>query len=343
MNNLVITKNILNEIYDDSSFKAAVTELLNSLINSEIEKEEPDFDFIDECVDVLIEVQSDNLSAIIPFIKKNNSTDDKKRRTLGIFLACAVVFSLSFGAVAVSHTIERKNEDKTTTATTSQTTTLKTTAAVTTTKKAASEAVDLWLSFPDGFVYVYDSIDDFTFDGIIANVEYSDGTIKKIGINNCKIIKSEDFGTHATEKITVEYEGLSSTFFILFSNNIPPITIGDDLHINMGKPTQAPKIEPSSQYVEVEAGESVKLTMHKNNDGFVYTSTDNNNLADVSVSYLGGVNGREIYLYITAGDTPGVTTISLKYNSYLSNEVMSTITVKVVESSKKANTEVYDQ
>lgn len=345
MSKLVMTESILKEIYDDDSFKAVTVELLNSLIDAELQKEEPDFDFIDECADVLIEIQSGNVSAVIPFIKKNNNTDDKKRKTLGIFLACAVVFSLSLGAVAVSHTIERKNEDKTTTATTMQTTvttTRKATTSVTTTKKSASKAVDLWLSFPDGFVYEYDSIDDFTFDGIIANVEYSDGTVKKIGINNCKIIKSEGFGTHATEKITVEYEGLSSTFFILFSNNIPPITIGEDQHINMGKPTRAPKIEPASQYIELAPGESVTLTMRKNNDGFVYTSTDNNNLADISVSYLGGVNGREIYLEITAGDTPGVTTISLKYDSYLSTAVMSRITVKVVENSKEANTENYD-
>lgn len=333
MNNLVITKNILNEIYDDSSFKAAVVELLNSLIDIEIEKEEPDFDFIDECADVLIEVQSDNLSAVIPFIKKNNNTDDKKRKTLGIFLACAVVFSLSFGAVAVSHTIERKNEDKTTTATTSQATTVKTTAAVTTTKKAASEAVDLWLSFPDGFVYEYDSIDDFTFDGIIANVEYSDGTVKKIGINNCKIIKSEDFGkSRFLEKIIVEYDGVRTSFNVTFSCNVPPIT--NPSHIDMGNRTEEPRIYASSKYVEIEAGKSLCITLDKNNTGFISYTTDNNNLDNISLNYLGGSDGNVVYMNITAGSNPGKTKVFISYESDRNN-IMEEITVEVLAASQE--------
>ncbi|HAY72952.1 MAG TPA: hypothetical protein DCY31_03705, partial [Ruminococcaceae bacterium] len=61
MSKLVMTESILKEIYDDDSFKAVTVELLNSLIDAELQKEEPDFDFIDECADVLIEIQSGNV------------------------------------------------------------------------------------------------------------------------------------------------------------------------------------------------------------------------------------------------------------------------------------------
>ena len=43
MNKLIITQSILNEIYDDSSFKSDISELINSLIDAELQKEDPDF------------------------------------------------------------------------------------------------------------------------------------------------------------------------------------------------------------------------------------------------------------------------------------------------------------
>lgn len=349
MNKLVINKNILKEIYDDASFKEDMADLINSLIDVELEKDEPDFDLIDECADALIEIESGNCSDVIPLIAKHNFKDkDKKRKVLSIFCACAVIFSLSLGAVAVSHKLEKKKEEQTTTTTaqttetTSVTTTVKTTEKATSTKAVAAGAVSLDLSFTDEFRSEYDSADEFSLDGIIVTVKYSDGKNREININDCKIIKSKNFGKNGgAEKVTVEYAGLTDSFYVMFSGNLAPITV--ERYTGFDRKTQAPKIEPSSKYIELEAGETVTLTMRKNNDGFVYISTDNDNLADASISYLGGVNGREIYLEITAGDTPGVTVISLKYNDYLSTEVMSRITVKVTESSLEPNTDIYDQ
>lgn len=232
MNNLVITKNILSEIYDDNSFKATAAALLNSLIDAELQREEPDFDFIDECADALIEVQSDNLSSVIPFIANNKfNGDDKKRKTLGILLSCAVVFSLSLGAMAVNHTIEKNKEAQTTAPSTVQTTQAPTTTknigttAETTEKTAKPHAVDLELNFPDSFKFDYLDFNDFTLDGITVNVEYSDGTVKTVNINDCKVIKDEDFGkSKFLEKIVVEYEGVRTSFNVVFSCNVPPIT-----------------------------------------------------------------------------------------------------------------------
>lgn len=72
--------------------------------------------------------------------------------------------------------------------------------------------------------------------------------------------------------------------------------------------------------------------MRKNNNGFVCFTTDNDLLEDVSIAYLGGVNGREIYLDVTAGSTPGVTKISLAYERDR-DDTMTEITVRVVERS----------
>lgn len=231
MNGFVITQNILNEIYDDKSFKDELAELINSLIDSELQNEEPDFDFIDECVDVLLEVQGGNLAAAIPFIAGNKFKDeDRKRKVLSVFAACAVVLSLSFGAVAMNHTAEKKKEEQkteqTTPTVTEQTTTTTTTAASTKTTSTTSEiikgkAVKLNLNFSSDFKSDYKSGEKFSLKGITVTVEYSNGAKKNVNINDCKIIKSKNFGESSfVEKVTVEYEGVRSSFFVTFSGNV---------------------------------------------------------------------------------------------------------------------------
>ena len=348
MNKLVITESILNEIYDDNSFKESISELINSLIDSELQKDEPDFDFIDECADALIEVQSGNYSEVMPFIANHKFEDkEKKRKVLSLFLACAVVFTLSIGAVAVSHTVEKKRESQTTTKqpeTTTAATTLKevtttsapsTTAALTTTKiPSGIYAVNLELSYSDNFKETYSRGEKLDLDGLIVTVDFSDGSRRRIDVSDCKVIKNDDFGNNRfAEKVTIEYQGSSKSFFVTFPNNVSAIKpIDPEEHTYFDTAVYPYKIESSTQYVEIEPGESVRVAMRKNNNGFVCFTTDNDLLEDVSIAYLGGVNGREIYLDVTAGSTPGVTKISLAYERDR-DDTMTEITVRVVERS----------
>lgn len=334
MNNLVITKSILNEIYDDVTFKNAVSELLNSLIDSELLKEEPDFDFIDECVNVLIEVQSDDFGGVIPFITRNKTdSEGKSRKTLGIFLACAVVFSLSLGALAVNHTIEtRKEKEKETTSTTEQTTVTTTVTTETTTAKKTTvkaHAVELWLSFSDSFKSVYATTNDLNFDGVTVNVDYSDGTSKTIDIGDCKITKAlNDY----IGKITVEYGGLSDSYFVTFSeSDVPGFTVDPIFLFPFGEGVYDPQIEVSSSYVTVEVGRSISVPMRKSTSGFVDFTVDNDIFDDINISYHGSVASSRISLEITAGSTPGIATVSLA-RSGDPEKVLATVTVEVVES-----------
>ena len=346
MNSLVINKSILNEIYDDKSFKNEVSELINSLIDSELLKEEPDFDFIDECADALIEVQTGNYSAVIPFIAKNKfENDEKKRKVMSIFIAAAVVISLSISAVAVGHTVEKKIEEhkaeKTASQTTVQTTTASTTACETsapTSTTAAEEisevkAVNLDLKFSSDFKSEYKPGEELEFDGITVIAGFSDGTSRKIDINECKIIKSEDFGKNiCNEKITVEYGGVSDSFTVSVYEEFTGFEI--TRYTGFDKSTEVPEIDSAIQYVEVKAGGSIRVPMKKNNDGFVCVQTDNDNLEDITVSYLGGKNGREIYLDITAGENAGTTTVSVAYERS-PDDIMARVTVKVVGNEAK--------
>ena len=67
MNDLKLTKEILNSIYDDTSFKAEVAELINSLIDEELSKDEPNCDFIDECINTLEELESENFAKAVSY------------------------------------------------------------------------------------------------------------------------------------------------------------------------------------------------------------------------------------------------------------------------------------
>ncbi|MEE0981291.1 MAG: hypothetical protein U0K91_06375, partial [Acutalibacteraceae bacterium] len=70
MNKMMINKTILNEILDENTLKAEIAELLNDVIDKELEKDEPDCDLIDECIDILDNLENDDYSNVIPFINK---------------------------------------------------------------------------------------------------------------------------------------------------------------------------------------------------------------------------------------------------------------------------------
>ena len=243
--------------------------------------------------------------------------------------------------------MEKKRESQTTTKqpeTTTAATTLKevtttlapsTTAALTTTKiPSGIYAVNLELSYSDSFKETYSRGEKLDLDGLIVTVDFSDGSRRRIDVSDCKVIKNDDFGNNRfAEKVTIEYQGLSKSFFVTFPNNVPAIKpIDPEEHTYFDTAVYPYKIESSTQYVEIEPGERVRVAMRKNNNGFVCFTTDNDLLEDVSIAYLGGVNGREIYLDVTAGSTPGVTKISLAYERDR-DDTMTEITVRVVERS----------
>lgn len=220
MNDLKLTKEILNSIYDDTSFKAEVAELINSLIDEELSMDEPNCDFIDECINTLEELESENFAKVIPFVKKN-AGKTVRQRLVSIAAACAILAAISFGAVAVSHTIEQKREAKTTTAaqiTTENTTAERTTtteAATVTTKSTTQAALPtgLRLRFGDSFKDEYYIGEKLDTSGITAVVSYSDGTEKIVPLADCKVTAEDGFGTmERYETVKISFGNASETF-----------------------------------------------------------------------------------------------------------------------------------
>lgn len=220
MNDLKLTKEILNSIYDDTSFKAEVAELINSLIDEELSKDEPNCDFIDECINTLEELESENFAKVIPFVKKH-AGKPFRQKFVSVAAACAILAAISFGAVAVSHTIEQKREAKTTTVTqavTESTTAERamTTEVVTTTTKPTTQAAmptGIRLRFGDSFKDEYYIGEKLDTSGITAVVSYSDGTEKIVPLADCKVTADDGFGTRERyETVKISFGNASETF-----------------------------------------------------------------------------------------------------------------------------------
>lgn len=220
MNDLKLTKEILNSIYDDTSFKAEVAELINSLIDEELSKDEPNCDFIDECINTLEELESENFAKVIPFVKKH-AGKTFRQKFVSVAAACAILAAISFGAVAVSHTIEQKREAKTNTVTQAVTESATaertmTTEAVTTATKPTTQAAiptGIRLRFGDSFKDEYYIGEKLGTSGITAVVSYSDGTEKIVPLADCKVTADDGFGTRERyETVKISFGNASETF-----------------------------------------------------------------------------------------------------------------------------------
>lgn len=220
MNDLKLTKEILNSIYDDTSFKAEVAELINSLIDEELSKDEPNCDFIDECINTLEELESENFAKVIPFVKKH-AGKTFRQKFVSVAAACAILAAISFGAVAVSHTIEQKREAKTNTVTQAVTESATaertmTTEAVTTTTKPTTQAAiptGIRLRFGDSFKDEYYIGEKLDTSGITAVVSYSDGTEKIVPLADCKVTADDGFGIRERyETVKISFGNASETF-----------------------------------------------------------------------------------------------------------------------------------
>lgn len=227
MNNQKITREIINSIYDDNSFKSEIYDFLTSFIDEEVIKDEPDCDFIDDCVNTLECILNDDFSTVIPFISRNNlSKGDHRRKVISILVACAMIAGAGMGAVAVNNTIEKKkNEAKTTTIATTTAKAVETTLKSTTTTTEATTTVtsiaDFYLKFDnDKFKDEYAFCEKIDLSGVSAFVKYSDGTEKAVPLSECTVVTDDAFGTKERyEVVKINYNGFSESFKVRVLRN----------------------------------------------------------------------------------------------------------------------------
>lgn len=217
MTDLKFNNNIYNDIINNKTFIDETEAYLNALIDDELEKENPDFDFIDDCIDAIDSIRNSERPAELLLSKKDflNKVSGKKnyKPFIGFVAAAAAV------AVVLGGTQIRQNEQiKTMVSELKNQLPFFNTVELTTQRSIIS----IKCTFTDEFKDEYVEGEPFDRSGIGVTAEYSDGTTENIPLTECSVDYDEGFGKNVGyETVTVEYMGLRTEFRvrILFDEN----------------------------------------------------------------------------------------------------------------------------
>ncbi len=214
MNEIKIDKRILKEIFDENTLKNEIAELINNVIDEELVKEEPDCDLIDECIDILDNLENNDYSNVIPFVKKAYKGRINKK-VWSILVACAIILAASIGTVAVGYTVEKIREEREAEKITTASTTTATTTTTTTTTQSTTAVypTKLMLTFNSDFRDEYTVGEKLDPNGIVVEIEMSDGSVRALSADEYEVITDKSFGkAEKHETVTVKYENLTEAF-----------------------------------------------------------------------------------------------------------------------------------
>lgn len=217
MTDLKFNNNIYNDIINDKGFIDEAETYLNALIDDELEKENPDFDFIDECIDAIDCIRNEEHPAEMLLSKKefiNKITGKKNYKPFIGLVAAAAAIAIVFSGMQVG-----QNEHiKTIVSELSHHLPFINPVELT----QAESIVSISCTFGNDFKDEYVEGEPFDKSGITVIAEYSDGTTQNIPLSECNINYNESFGKNVGyETVTVEFEGITTEFKvrILFDEN----------------------------------------------------------------------------------------------------------------------------
>ena len=226
------------------NLKSLMCRYLDSLIDEELNKEDADFDFIDECANAINAIREDFESTVLSLISERKFMENtglaKKNSFVRIVVAaCAVVAAV----IALNTTVEKttdinmikaasswvqglfahemttnKPEETTTEKQTDEDTTEKA-ETETVSQQTAPQAEKIELEFSDTFKQEYKVGESLNLSGLTVTISYSDENVKKLPRGQYEISVSPDFGTKAGyETVVVKYGSLEETFTVRFIN-----------------------------------------------------------------------------------------------------------------------------
>ncbi len=208
MTDFLLNKDILNDILCDNDFINEAETFLNALIDDELEKENPDFDFIDECIDAIESIRNEEHPAEILLSKKdfiNKITGKKNSKPFIGFVAAAAAIAIVFGGMQIG----QNEQIRTMVSELSQHLPFINPIEL----PPARSIISICCSFSSEFKDEYVEGEPFDKSGIGVVAEYSDGTTENIPLSECNINYDESFGKNAGyETVTVEYMGLKTDF-----------------------------------------------------------------------------------------------------------------------------------
>lgn len=240
-----MTVTVNKDIFLHSDFSQDLTEILcsylNTLIDEELEKEDADFDFIDECASAINSIRDGFIDAVIPVISRKDFMEKLGIRTVrfskafAAAIAAAIMLLTANGIIAgatdyniieeVSKKIveifakEEETPEPPPETTTSPTTTTEesTTEEETTLPVKAEQGIAL--NFSKDFKKEYNVGEAFDPNGITVLLLYDDESKTVLEKGKYKIKAPSDFGkTAGYETVTVTYKGFENSFKVRILN-----------------------------------------------------------------------------------------------------------------------------
>ena len=206
---------------------------LNLLIDAELEKEDADFDFIDECASAINSIREGFVDAVIPvisrkdFMAKLGIKTNRVSKTFAAVIAAAIMLVAGNSAIAaatdyniieevaqkIADFISNSEEETTLPPQTNPTTK----PAQTTVLHQKEE--DIKIEFDESFKAEYNVGEAFDTSGIKIYLLYDDGSKKELEARSCKITASPSFGKAAGyETVTVSYGEFEHSFKVRILN-----------------------------------------------------------------------------------------------------------------------------
>lgn len=232
-----MTVTVNREVFLHPDFRQDITETLcdylNSLIDAELEKEEADFDFIDECASAINYIREGFVDAVIPvisrkeFLAKLGIGTVKVSKAFAVAIAAAIMLVAGNSAIAaatdyniIEEVVQKITEiiSKTEEETTLPPVTEKETTQAPTTERQKKEE-SIAVEFGESFKTEYNVGEAFDSQGIKIYLIYDDGSKKELEARSCKITASPSFGKAAGyETVTVSYGSFEQSFKVRVLN-----------------------------------------------------------------------------------------------------------------------------
>ena len=232
-----MTVTVNREVFLHPDFMQDISETLcnylNSLIDAELEKENTDFDFIDECASAINAIREGFVDAVLPvisrkeFLAKLGIKTNRVSKAFAAVIAAAIMLVAGNSAIAAAtdyNIIEEvaqkiadfisNSEEETTLPPQTEPTTKPTQTTVLHQKEE-----DITIEFEEGFKTEYNVGEQLNTNGLKVYLLYDDGSKKELEAKNYKITASPSFGKAAGyETVTVSYGEFEQSFKVRILN-----------------------------------------------------------------------------------------------------------------------------
>ena len=232
-----MTVTVNREVFLHPDFMQDISETLcnylNSLIDAELEKEDADFDFIDECASAINAIREGFVDAVLPvisrkdFMAKLGIKTNRVSKAFAAVIAAAIMLVAGNSAIAaatdyniieevaqkIADFISNSEEETTLPPQTDPTTK----PAQTTVLHQKEE--DITIEFEEGFKTEYNVGEQLNTNGLKVYLLYDDGSRKELEAKSYKITASPSFGkTAGYETLTVSYGKFEQSFKVRILN-----------------------------------------------------------------------------------------------------------------------------